>query len=270
MLTFLFWNLKQRPLQATIARLVGVHGIDMVVLAECTIPPDKLLDALNAGARSEFHLTLTQHRRITLYTRFSKQFLVLQAEGRRHVVYHVELPQRRTFVMAAAHLPSKLHHSPHSQDQKVIEFAQGLRAVESTLGHSRTLVVGDFNMNPFEKGMVSASGLHGVMTREIARRGSRTVGQTDYPFLYNPMWGHFGDRSPGPPGTYYYARAEHDVYFWNMFDQVLFRPALLPYFRTEDLEILSSDGATSFLTRRGKPNVAAASDHLPLLFRLDL
>jgi hypothetical protein len=32
------------------------------------------------------------------------------------------------------------------------------------------------------------------------------------------MWTHFGDGGPGPPGTYFYERAEHVNYFWNTFD----------------------------------------------------
>ena len=55
-----------------------------------------------------------------------------------------------------------------------------------------------------------------------------------------------------------------------MLDQVLLRPALLDFFRNEDLKILTTDGVTRFLTDRGLPNATAVSDHLPLLFRLNL
>jgi len=84
------------------------------------------------------------------------------------------------------------------------------------------------------------------------------------------MWGHFGDGSIGPPGTYYDDRSGHVAYFWNMFDQVLVRPDLLDYFATEDVQILTDDGLEALLTRNGRPDSTMASDHLPLLFRLDL
>lgn len=58
---------------------------------------------------------------------------------------------------------------------------------------------------------------------------------------------------------------------WNMFDQVLIRPELLPYFRTKELEILTGDGETSFLTARsGVPGAQNGSDHLPIVFKLNL
>jgi len=37
-----------------------------------------------------------------------------------------------------------------------------------------------------------------------------------------------------------------------------------------DLRILAADGEMSLLSRSGKPSRAVGSDHLPLLFRLDV
>jgi hypothetical protein len=125
-------------------------------------------------------------------------------------------------------------------------------------------------MNPFESGLVSANGLNAVMDRSVAARGERTVQGTVHPFFYNPMWSRFGDGSPGPSGTYYRDSGEHVTFFWNMFDQVLLRPELLARFRSEDLEILDSDGDASLLTPKGRPSRTKASDHLPVLFRLSL
>jgi hypothetical protein len=56
------------------------------------------------------------------------------------------------------------------------------------------VLVGDFNMNPFQEGVVAANGLNAVMARRVAaRRRTRVVQEREYPFFYNPMWGHFGD-----------------------------------------------------------------------------
>ena len=67
-------------------------------------------------------------------------------------------------------------------------------------------------MNPFEEGVVGAKGLHAVMTRRIAAKGSRVVQGKEYPFFYNPMWGLFGDRQDSPSGTYYYSASEHTCF----------------------------------------------------------
>lgn len=125
-------------------------------------------------------------------------------------------------------------------------------------------------MNPFEPGIVSAEGLHAVMARNVAAKGSRTVAGTAYPYFYNPMWQHFGDADERPPGTFYYQRAEHVNYFWNIFDQVLIRPELLNAFQNNDLQIRATDGEAPLTRSDGTPNRSSSSDHLPLLFRLNL
>ncbi len=85
-----------------------------------------------------------------------------------------------------------------------------------------------------------------------------------YRFFSNPMWGCFGDRTPGPPGTYYYPRGSYG----HLFDQVLLRPALMD--ALTELRILEDDGVESLLTDRKRPRASQASDHLPILFRLNV
>jgi len=55
-----------------------------------------------------------------------------------------------------------------------------------------------------------------------------------------------------------------------MFDQVLVRPQLLGRFRNETVRIVERVGKAQLLDRRGIPDASRFSDHLPVLFRLDL
>lgn len=173
-------------------------------------------------------------------------------------------------LLAVAHLPSKQHWDDASQGLECVSLSEAIRSEEHKIGHSRTVLVGDLNMSPFEDGVVSAAGLHGVMSRQIARRGSRAVQSREYPFFYNPMWNFMGDEPPGPPGTYYYSRATQREFFWHMFDQVLIRPDLLDRFATRYLQVVQHADHTPLLTAAGLPNTDEASDHLPLLFQLGL
>ena len=205
-----------------------------------------------------------------IYTRFSSEYLQKRFDDSRLTIRQLRLPGRDEILLAALHHPSKLHWSNASQSAECYRVSSTIRGVEEEVGHRRTVLVGDFNMNPFEDAMVAATGLNAVMARMIAARETRTVLAHEYPFFYNPMWGHFGDAMEGPSGTFYDGRSEHVTYFWNMFDQVLIRPELLRMFRNEALRILSVSGERSLLTAKGLPDASAASDHLPLLFRLDL
>jgi len=53
-----------------------------------------------------------------------------------------------------------------------------------------------------------------------------------------------------------------------MFDQLLLRPELMDHLT--HLEILDSDGTEEFMTVEGKPRKELISDHLPILFELNL
>lgn len=80
-----------------------------------------------------------------------------------------------------------------------------------------------------------------------------------------------GDASPGPPGSYFFdSSGDHFGYFWYFYDQVLLRPSLLDFWRERDLILPTSDGVVNFLKDDGTPDRNNFSDHLPLVFRLNV
>lgn len=232
MTAFLFWNLNRKPPQAIVASLAPRYEVDVIMLTECSVAPDVLLRTLNPVGTSEYHYAPgIGCKKVEIFTRFLGEFIRPRFETDRLTIRHLKLPGLTDILLAVTHFPSKLHWREESQAHECINLANSIRRAEEEVGHSRTVLVGDLNMNPFEDGVVSAVGLHGVMSRRIAERGARVVQDREYPFFYNPMWGLLGDASPGPPGTYYYPSSEHVVFFWNMFDQVLIRPELLHLFK---------------------------------------
>ena len=248
MLTFLFWNIDRKPLASIIANLTVSHDVDVLVLVECEIGPARMLRTLNNGRPAQFHFSPGRGcGKVAIYTRFPGDFLEALSETGRTTIRRLSLPARTEILLAAAHLPSKLHWGAGSQALECARFAQDVRDVEVQVGHTRTVLVGDLNMDPFELGLVGAPALNGVMTRDLASRGSRTIQGREYPYFYNPMWGRFGDATEGPPGTYYYDGSEHSTTFWHIFDQVLVRPELMDRFRNEWLRVLVGDGDTSFV-----------------------
>ena len=268
-LTCLFWNMNRRHRPDLIGRLAAENQADIVVLAEAGFDDGKpTLDALRGLVDSSFHEPPTDTPRLHVYSRhrtLDLQELFGDIRGR---VTVRRLQFRGTeFLLAAVHFPSKLHWKPEDQAAESGMLAMDLRQMEEQHRHRRTIVVGDLNMNPFEAGVVNASGLHAMMTRALVNAGSRRVQGREFPFFYNPMWGFFGDRTPGPPGTYYYRHPGHLSYDWNMFDQVLLRPEALPWFQ-DDVAILTRVGDVDLLGRFGRPDPEVGSDHLPIVFRL--
>jgi endonuclease/exonuclease/phosphatase (EEP) superfamily protein YafD len=270
MVTVLFWNVNRKPLGGVLASLAERHNVDILLTAECTEQPESVLGQLNRSGQKYRHVEGACEALVT-FTRLSRPSLRPIYEEKRLIVHRL-IPSGRSggLHLAAVHLPSKWNWSAASRSAECEELARSIRKVEAKAGHTRTVLVGDLNMNPFEDGIVKANGLNATMTRAIAQRETRTVQSRKYAFFYNPMWGRFGDATEGSPGTYYYDESGHVAFFWHTFDQVLIRPALLPFFRNEDLEVLTNDGSRGLLTQTGKPSTSVGSDHLPILFRLDL
>lgn len=271
MLTFLFWNINRKPITATLRRIVDAYDVDVLLLAECGIPAEELRVGLNEKREGTlFEYALWECEAIQLFSRFPSEFSNAVWESERVTMRRVNLPSRQEILLSVAHLPSRLHFSIESLIGQAMRLSRDIRDAEREVGHTRTVLVGDLNMNPFEIGIVSAEGLHAVMTRQVARKRKRRIQGRDYPYFYNPMWGFFGDLAETSPGTYYYEKSEDVCYFWNIFDQVMIRPDLLPVWKQENLQILTNDGAKSLLTVNGAPKKQSVSDHLPILFSLDI
>lgn len=269
MTSFLFWNLNRKPIQKIVANLASLYEIDVIMLVEC-LEASKILESLNYFDAEFHYIPVLGCDKVEVFTRFPQKFISTKSETDRLTIRHLKLPGLIDILIAIVHLSSKVHWSDSSQAFECGVLINSIRDVEKKIGHSRTVLVGDLNMNPFEDGVVSANGFHGVMSRFVAKKGSRTVQKREYPYFYNPMWSLLGDASPSTPGTYYYPASENRVFFWNMFDQVLIRPDLLDYFNNNDLEIVQTDGNTSFLSFQGIPDKKGVSDHLPLVFKLSL
>ena len=228
MLTFLFWNMggeaapsasrqvlhRRQTLADISANLVRHHAVDVLILAECPLTPLELLWSLNARNPRPFQPPDPGSlcHRLLLYTRFPIRQLQRECESAVYTSRRIRLPRRPELTLFAAHLAGKRHRSGASQSLSLVSFSRVIRDLESKVRHRRTVLVGDLNVNPFEDGIVGAEGLNAAMTREIARRGQRTIDAVQHPFFYNPMWCHFGDATHGryppssphhePPGTW--------------------------------------------------------------------
>ena len=271
MISFLFWNINQKPIQKLIAKISASYDIDILMFAENSIDIDELLSILNNSDSSDyFYAPGIGCQKIQIFSRFSEDFIRPLYESSDLTIRYLNLPGLMDILLAVNHFPSKLYWDETSQLIECTKLNNSILDAEKQIGHSRTILIGDFNMNPFENGVISSGGLHGVMSRNIALRGKRIVKNKEYRFFYNPMWNFFGDTSPGPSGTYYYEKSVHKVFFWNIFDQLLIRPDLLAYFNNEDLKIITSIEDINLLDKNGFPNRKKSSDHLPIVFKLSI
>lgn len=183
-------------------------------------------------------------------------------------MFLVEFPLFPVFLLGTIHAPSKLYDSEDSLAEEAREIISEARSQCSEHSKPELVLCGDFNMNPFDKGMLGAANYHAVMDRNVALRGSRIIQGRDYPIMYSPMWSLLGDYPNGPAGSYYHSPSSHFTSHWHIPDQFLFSPSLLAKIQIDEVGIVSEDGLTSFLTEKGLINQKACSDHLPIRVKL--
>ncbi len=268
MLNILFLNINRNNLSSLIANLVDERKIDLLILAESKIDNEKLLYRLEECSERSFY-KVPGFSKLQTFVSLGKKLKPFQDAGRISL-YRLFVSPGFEILIVAVHLQNKLHQNETEQIFSGVRLRQLIEKAEKHLGHSRTIVIGDFNMNPFEPGLVAADSLNAVMDRNIAERRTRIIQREKRKFFYNPLWNHFGDSKPNPPGTYYYDSGSQVNYYWNMFDQILIRPDLLNFFQPENFKIVTKIQKVSLLSGSGKPDKMRISDHLPIIFSLDI
>lgn len=166
------------------------------------------------------------------------------------------------------HLPSQLHSGNEERRQIVIQsILESIHIHEAKIGTNKTIIFGDMNEDPYEKGCLSALCFHGLPNSVDVKKESRIIEGQSFRMFYNPTWNLFGDFT-SPAGTYYYSGSNPTESFWHIFDQVLISPCLIERFVNDSLKIITNAGSISLLNRNGHPNTQY-SDHLPIIFEIE-
>ncbi|KAA6345248.1 hypothetical protein EZS27_007178 [termite gut metagenome] len=268
---FLFWNInKNNNIYDKIACLAVNEEIDVLMLAEFNGKPTELLLELNKYKTRYNYLPNKTYDKIHVFITSPKLISTI-CDAPRYTIKSIASPIiGEPINLVVLHYPSKRNWNTNDQSAHAPVLKSEIEKIEDEQGHKRTIVCGDFNMNPFEYGLVQHSGFHAVMEKEIARRRTRKVDSKKYHFFYNPMWGFLGDLGRGKvSGTMCYS-SNPTAYYWNLYDQVLIRPDLINYFNDAGLDIVTQIGSTNLLTERKLIDHKNISDHLPIKFELNI
>jgi hypothetical protein len=260
-----FWNINGKDLFKELDLLAQEINPDILFIAEPQITISRILSALNFKKPNYYYNFDPVCEKILMFSKFHDKFVRPITSNLRYTVRSIEVPTYPSFTLMSVHFQSKVNwdfadQAAHSATLKSIIFD-----FEAKTGSSRTMIIGDFNMNPFDFGMVQTTGLHSVMSKDVALKKSRIVDGNEYPFFYNPMWSFYGDYGKGEVnGTIYNSLSKPINYFWNIFDQIIIRPDLIQYIDEDSLEILNKFGDKLNLLKKTKIIDDSISDHLPI------
>lgn len=276
-MNILFWNIhKKNSFFDTIVSIVKEEDIDIVFFAEFpegTNDFDILEKKLKTIDNAFTHFPRITNRIIETFSRINKPVLEYKLDEKRYSVFQLNdiIKKEKSINLFVCHLPDKMNNSEDALGEKARNFRERIEEYEKSMNCFNSIVCGDFNMNPFEKGMYYANTMNAVMAKAIAVEMKRTVDGKDYRYFYNPMWGHLGDNGKSCiPGTYFFHGSNIDKLHWHILDQVILRPSVIDVFDDSQLKILCAGSNYNLLTARNQINHTDFSDHLPIKFKLKL
>jgi hypothetical protein len=152
------------------------------------------------------------------------------------------------------------------------------RKVHSVAGkQNRLFIVGDFNMNPFDAGMVQPSCFFTHHNREMIDVDEKKYQTINEKLYYNPCWSLLGDfaadksydRGKRTGGSIFFKEQKSKPLHWYLIDQIILRKPLIEEFDSKYLKIVEKDYLVEEVL---KPKIKVGGvlqpklDHLPLRF----
>ncbi len=261
----LFWNVNKKDLTDLVCKIAASTEADVVVLNENSIPIENTLQQLQSQVSESFYypeaFSAISEVRFHCFCKrpeldLSEAHAVLRTSVRKLNV------GRHRLLLALVHGVDSRNYDPYSQQSHAQSLASAMRFVKDQRSTNKLILLGDFNMNPYDRGMNLAAGLNAMMTKVCVKRGERKLNGERYDFYYNPMWSLFGDNTDGPAGTVYDTSSQ-GPYGWSMFDQVIMNYSVVELFH--GVKIVTEAGTKSLMNSQGRPDTKNASDHFPIL-----
>ena len=251
MLKILLWNVNKKNLSQEINDLVNSHNINLLIIIEFGDYEEVILKNLQSLNNDFLCISNKIFDKARIFTSINELNIEEIYGHSRYGLYHLVHNSFNDLLMGVVHFPSKLNWGDSDDHSGLCtSLREDLELKELELEHSRTFILGDFNMNPFEKGLLSAVGLNNTSSREIALVGERQVLTKPFKYFYNPMWNFFGEFSKGSvSGTHYFDTYKYINLHWNIYDQILLRPDIIDLFDENNLDILREIEGKSLLKK---------------------
>jgi endonuclease/exonuclease/phosphatase family metal-dependent hydrolase len=267
---FLFWNIQKKDsFFETIVNIVDELSVDVLGLAEFPNDQEGILISSFSNKGLCFKCVKNANFKVKVFYRDGVQ-IINKYEGDYINATEVSIGGIKYSVLFC-HLSAKNMSTDIDPFCRAALYYEELESYEQTIvSHNRTIVVGDFNMNPFDSGMVSAMAFNATNSMAISKRGSRELSKKKYHYFYNPTWNLHGDQGKEiPAASFYFGKADYGQLYWHMLDQVIIRPEVISHFIYDDFRLVYKGKSFCLINSDSTINANDYSDHLPIVFSIN-
>lgn len=260
MFNILFWNLKRNSIENFIIDCITERNIDIAVFSEFdSIDFFKIENAL--GKMYSRIITVQNNKKVTLIAKTTFMVTHIQSQSR-YSIYSIETAVKN-YLLAAVHLEDRRNYQISDRTNTIQHLIADIEQTERLFKCNNTIVIGDFNANPYDEELLSKYAFNAVLFKTIIDKSEFTNPTTlKQKRFYNPIL-HYISEDTKMYGSFYYEQNTGTPY-WHCLDQVLIRKNLINFLK--HVEYLKTINGRDLLINM-IPN-KKISDHLPLLVNL--
>lgn len=253
-----FWNIGEPSNFSAVLDILKHEAPDIFFLAE--MPQEKIVDyeANLMAIGYEYYLNPGCIR-----VSIIKKIIFKVNLGRQATYYSCVKETTNKVHIIAVHLPSQMYQSI---DGLKSFFRRFRSEIDMEIGDSldeNILLIGDFNVNPFDKPMIDFDGFSASNSINLKNEAVHLSERKS--LYYNPTWLLYGTNHF--PGTKYFKRpsaSSFDILEHHFLDQVLLSYRLRKNIIFEKIRILEKTNCFIFFD--ATKNAICLSDHLPLIY----
>lgn len=256
---FLYWNTNKSAEIGVIIELLRQESPDLFFLSET----DKTLLANGFESLEGIGYEYFDNPGCERVSILKKKELEVDLGIQNKYYTALKLGNYETFVVSI-HLPSQMYRHMNSLKEIIRDFRADIDLYIGDSVEKSILIIGDFNVNPYEQPMVDFDGF--LANNSTDSRSQITHAGKSKSSYYNPTWKLYGRKKF--PGTKYYPRpsaSSYDIMEFHFLDQVVVSQCLLNNIIEEKIEIIEQIGDTQLLFDGSKS--IEISDHLPLSYQ---
>ncbi|MBR3839186.1 MAG: endonuclease/exonuclease/phosphatase family protein [Clostridia bacterium] len=254
----LFWNLKNNSIEKHIKDCLIENNIDIAVFSEHTGVD---FSAFDSCTDYRFIEGMGGCEKVVMLTKKSIQVEIKQEQSR-YALYYITNNEMR-YIVAGIHLQDRLTTDTATRIACIGRLVNDIKNVENRCGCKNTIIIGDFNANPFDDELLQMNSFNAVLFKDVILKSeTRTVDKIQYRRFYNPII-HFVSENTKNYGSFYHTNGSSTP-VWHCIDQVLVSKPLVN--SIVNLRYLKRINGTSLL-KNIRPD-ATISDHLPLFVEI--
>jgi len=258
----IYWNTKGTSNLLSILDIIKQESPDILFLSE-TLEETLTANVEELNKMEYEHFSNPGCDRIVI---IKKKDLELKL-GRQSTYYSALKDDKAKVNIISVHFPSQMFNHIDGLKSFIRDFRNEIDAKIGSSLSENIMIIGDFNVNPFETPMIDFDGFSASNT--INLKGEVSHLERKKALYYNPTWllyrkNHF-------PGTKYFKRpsgSSFDILEHHFLDQVVLSFHMSKKLKFENIDVLEKTRGFSFFDT--KKNKVTISDHLPLIYEFKL